>query len=32
MECDIDDKEAGIWKAIFWTLIAGYRTLQGLRV
>ena len=22
--CDIDNKEAGIWNAIFWTPIAGY--------
>jgi len=32
MVCDIDNKEAGIWKAIFWTLIAEDHTLLGLRV
>jgi hypothetical protein len=32
MECDIDNKEAGIWKAIFWTLIAEEYTPLLLRI
>jgi hypothetical protein len=32
MGCDIDNKETGIWKPIFWIFIAEGYTLLGLRV
>jgi hypothetical protein len=32
MGCDIDNKETGIWKSIFWMFLAGYYTLMGLRI
>jgi hypothetical protein len=32
MGCDIDNKETGIWKSIFWMFIAEDHALLGLRV